>query len=176
VNLQQLIALPLDQAIEELGMFDSYRRTEAMVHVMFAARNPADRVRIFLEWANMCDAPWPWRSIIADLMRQACSKISLADVLPPNVRSFYNKLPDLVSIWRGCEQGQERGLHWTTDRSTAEKFASGRRYVNPRPTLVRAQIPKQHIFAVFLDRDESEIVLDPRRLRQLSAFPHQRPS
>jgi hypothetical protein len=109
--------------------------------------------------------------VIADLLRQAISKIILADVLPPDARSFYESLPDLVSVWRSCERGRERGLHWTMDQATAEKFAGGRRCINSRPTLVRAQIPKRHIFAIFLDRDESEIVLDPRRLRKLSTAP-----
>jgi hypothetical protein len=171
MNFRQLVALPLDQASKELGMFDSYSRTEAMVRVIFVARNAADRMRLFLEWGNMCDAPWPWRSVIADLLRKACSEISLAEILPRDARSFYDALPDPVSVWRGCEQGRERGLHWTTDRATAEKFAAGRRCTNPRPILVRAQIPKRHIFAVFLDRNESEIVLDPRRLRKLSTAP-----
>jgi hypothetical protein len=167
MNLQRLGALPLDQASKELGMFDSYSRTEAMVHVMLSARDAAHQLGIFLEWGHRCDAPWPWRSIIADILRRACSKIRLADVLPPDGRSFYDQLPDLVSVWRGCERGRERGLHWTMDQATAEKFASGRRCINPEPTLARAQIPKRHILAVFLDRDESEIVLDPRRLRNL---------
>jgi len=47
-------------------MFDSYSRTEAMVHVMLTARREAaDQIKVFQEWGNMCDAPWPWRSIIA---------------------------------------------------------------------------------------------------------------
>jgi hypothetical protein len=111
------------------------------------------------------------RSIIADMLRRACSEISLADVLPPDERSRYDALPDPVSVWRGCDQGRERGLHWTTDQAIAEQFASGKRCINPRPTLVSAQIPKRHIFAVFLERQEQEIVLDPRRLRRLSASP-----
>jgi hypothetical protein len=146
MNLQQLVALPLDQASKDLGMFDSYSRTEAMVHVMISAQEAADRMKVFLEWGNMCDAPWPWRSIIADMLRRACSEISLADVLPPDERSRYDALPDPVSVWRGCDQGRERGLHWTTDQAIAEQFASGKRCINPRPTLVSAQIPKRHIF------------------------------
>jgi hypothetical protein len=102
---------------------------------------------------------------------QACSKISLADVLSPDERSYCNALPDPVPVWRGCEQGRERGLHWTTYRVVAERFAGGLRCINPRPTLVSALIPKRHIFAVFLERQEHEIVLDPRRLRRLSAAP-----
>jgi hypothetical protein len=176
-KLQRLLALPLDSASNELFMFDSYSRTEAMVYVMSAARSEAaDQIKVFQEWGNMCDAPWPWRSIIADILRRACSKISLAEVLSPEERGFFDALPDLVSVFRGCEQGRERGLHWTTSRAIAEKFAIGQRCTNPRPTLVTAQIPKRHIFAVFANRNEAEIVLDPRRLRRLSASPHQGPS
>jgi hypothetical protein len=70
-------------------------------------------------------------------------------------------------VYRGCERGRERGLHWTTDRAVAEKFAGGRRCINPHPTLVQALIPKRHILAVFVNREENEIVVDPRRLRKL---------
>jgi hypothetical protein len=38
--------------------------------------------------------------------------------------------------------------------------------MNKHPTLVRAEISKQHIFGVFLSRQENEIALDPRRLRR----------
>jgi hypothetical protein len=176
-KLKRLLALPLDRASKELFTFDSYSRTEAMVYVVLSARREAaDQIKVFHEWGNMCDAPWSWRSIIADILRRACSKVSLAEVLPPEARGFFDALPDLVSVLRGCEQGRERGLHWTTSRATAEKFASGQRCINPRPTLVTAQIPKRYIFAVFDNRNEAEIVLDPRRLRRLSASPHQQPS
>lgn len=168
VNLQRLLALPFDQAVHELGMFGSYERTEAMVYVMCSTQNATDQMKVFLEWGNMCDAPWRWRSIIADLLRRACSEVSVAEVLPPDARSIYDALPDLVSIWRGCEQGRERGLHWTTDKAVAERFAKGQRCVNRLPTIAQAQIPKQHVFAVFACRNEHEIVLDPRRLRRLS--------
>jgi hypothetical protein len=62
-------------------------------------------------------------------------------------------------------------LYWTTDRAVAEGFAIGKRYRNRVPTLVHAEIPKPHIFAVFVNREERDIVLNPRRLRKLSAAP-----
>ena len=160
----------------QLQMFGSYQRTEAVVYVMLRAPTRADAVKVFLEWGNVCDAPWAWRSLIADILRRSCAQAAIADALDSEARHFYDSLPRLIPVWRGCEQGRERGLHWTTSRAIAEKFASGQRCVNPRPTLVTAQIPKRHIFAVFAKRNEAEIVLDPRRLRRLSASPHQRPS
>jgi hypothetical protein len=52
--------------------------------------------------------------------------------------------------------------------AVAQQFARGMRFVNEYPTLARAELQKQHIFAVFLDREESELVVDPRRLRKLA--------
>jgi hypothetical protein len=130
-----------------------------------------DTIRVFLEWANICDAPWWNRATIANCLRDAVREVTLADHLDPTEHTFYDALPAVVPAWRGCERGRERGLHWTTDRAVAERFASGRRCVNQLPTLVQAQIPKEHIFAVFVSREESEIVLDPRRLKKLSSAP-----
>ncbi len=139
----------------------------ALVLVMARAPTAADCVRVFLDWGNLCDAPWWNRSCIAAMLRQACARISLPDLLCPADRRFYESLPGIVEVWRGCERGRERGLSWTTDRATAAGFAEGKRCRNKAPTLVRAEIPKQHIFAVFIGRQESEIVLAPRRLRRL---------
>jgi hypothetical protein len=40
--------------------------------------------------------------------------------------------------------------------------------------IAQALIPKAAIFAVFTERNESELVLDPRRLRRLSISDFQR--
>jgi hypothetical protein len=166
--LHRLEGLTFAQAAEELGIFSSYERATALIVVMARAPTAADRVRVFLDWGNLCDAPWWNRSSIADMLRQACAEISLPDLLNPADRRFYDLLPRVVEVWRGCEHGRERGPSWTTDRATAAEFAQGKRCRNKKPTLVRAEIPKEHIFAVFTDRQESEIVLDPRRLRRVA--------
>jgi hypothetical protein len=147
--------------------FDSYSRTEAMVTAMLYSP-PRLRLQIFLDAGNDCDAPWPWRSMIASLLRRALTEVNLVDCLEPAERAYYIALPELVPVWRGCERGRERGISWTTDRAVAEKFATGKRCLNREPTLVRAEIPKPHVFGIFLDRKESEIALDYRRLRKLS--------
>jgi hypothetical protein len=96
---------------------------------------------------------------------------TVADQLPPAARAFYEALPDPVPICRGCDQGRERGLHWTTSRAVAEGFATGKRCLNAHPTLASAEIPKRHVIAVFVCRDENEVVVDPRRLRKLKSEP-----
>jgi hypothetical protein len=155
------------QAANKLGVFNSWERSIALALVLCRAPTPADTMRLFLEWGNVCDAPFANRGIVAERLRWAVSKINVADFLERDARAFYDVLPPVVPVWRGCERGRERGLSWTTDRAVAEGFAIGKRCANEHPTLVRADIPKRHVFAVFVDRSESEIVVDPRRLRNL---------
>jgi len=169
---ETLDGLTFAEATAKLREFDSYNRAVALVLVLCRSPTPADTVRVFLEWGNICDAPWWQRSDFANQLRWAIRKVALADYLEPPARTFYDALPKIIPVWRGCERGRERGLYWTTDRSVAEGFAEGKRFSNKRPTVVQAQIPKPHIFAVFVNRQESEIVLDPRRLRKLSHAPY----
>jgi len=172
---ERLDGLTFAEAAAKLREFDSYSRAVALVLVLCRSPTPADIIRVFLEWGNMCDAPWWQRSEFADQLRWAIRKVTLADYLEPSARTFYDALPEIIPVWRGCEAGRERGLYWTTDRSVAEGFAEGKRFSNERPTVVQAQIPKPHVFAVFVNRQENEIVLDPRRLRKLSHAPYCRP-
>jgi hypothetical protein len=91
--------------------------------------------------------------------------------LRPAARAWFDTLPPMITVYRGSQRGRERGLSWTTDCTVAEGFAQVKRCINSEPTLCTAQIPKRHVFAVFLDRNEREIVLDPRRLRRLQVEP-----
>jgi hypothetical protein len=174
LDVQQLTALvqrgSLDDIVRFLIQFDSYARTEPMTWLLMLAAAQL-RLKIFLEYGNLCDAPWPYRSSIAEYLRQARTEIDLIEVLGPVERAFYEALPDPIPVWRGCERGRERGLHWTTNRALAEDFAQGKRCINKNPTVVAAEIPKQHVFAVFTSRQEEEVVVDPRRLRKLNAMP-----
>ena len=157
-----------DEVKNFLRSFDSYSRTERMALLMRCS-SARRCVEVFLGVGSMCDAPWPYRGPIARVLRKALREVSLVDVLEPEARAFYLALPNVVSVWRGCERGCERGISWTTSQDVAEGFARGKRCVNEHPTLVQAQIPKQHIFAVFVNRNESEVALDYRRLRGLHA-------
>jgi hypothetical protein len=166
--LRRLKGLTFSAAQQQLLEFDSYDRTIALPFVLHRAPTLAERLKVFLDWWHLCDAPWGVRSDLARLLRSACSEVRVADLLSPDARSFYEGLPALVPVWRGCERGRERGLSWTTDRIVAERFATGQRCINQKPTLVLAEIPKPHIFAVFVDRSENEVVLDYKRLRKLN--------
>jgi hypothetical protein len=151
IDWRRLAEASMDETTDYLISFNSYERTAAMALLMSVIANdrPEHCIRIFLNFALMCDAPWNHRSVIADALRRARTQVDWPDLLEPDERAFYAALPDLVSVWRGCEECRERGISWTLDRAVAEGFAQGKRCRNRFPTLARAQIPKPHIFGSF---------------------------
>jgi hypothetical protein len=161
---------PPKEVGEYLLSFGSYQRTEPMYFLMLASV-PRRCLQIFLEWGNTGDAPWGWRSHLSQALRRSLADVALTELLSPDKLTFYTRLPDPTPIWRGCERDRQRGLYWTTSRAVAEDFARGVRCINKNPTLVTAEIPKQHIFAVFTERQEDEVVVDYRRLRRLKTMP-----
>ena len=74
-----------------------------------------------------------------------------------------------VTIYRGCPSERVRGISWTTSLTVAEGFARGHRAIPvPNPVIVSAKVPSEAILAVFVDRNESEVIVDPDTLVDLS--------
>jgi hypothetical protein len=138
---------------------------------MASAGSPREVVKLYLDWGNACDAPWAYRSAFADMLRRALTQVPLRDVLEEPERAWFDGLGPIIKIYRGCEAGRVRGLSWTTEIGVAESFARGKRWSNDRPTLVSALIPREYILALFLSREEREVVVDPRRLKRVSILP-----
>lgn len=79
----------------------------------------------------------------------------------------FASLDDTVTVYRGVTSYNAknvRALSWTLDRETAEWFAHR---FGEDGTVYEAQIDKEHIFALFNGRNESEIVLDPKYLEDI---------
>ena len=58
-----------------------------------------------------------------------------------------------------------RALSWTLDRQTAEWFAHR---FGENGTVYEAQIDKKHIYAYFSGRNESEVIVDPSYLTNIT--------
>ena len=81
-------------------------------------------------------------------------------------REAFDELPDVLTVYRGCSRARASGVSWTLDEEVAQRFTKGHRAIPvPDPVVVVGRITKAEIFGVFIDRNESEIVLDPKRLR-----------
>lgn len=76
-------------------------------------------------------------------------------------RARFDSLPDPVRIYRGCSPKYARGMAWTTDIDTAAWFA----HRLGGNLILTAVHPKGKVLAFFNGRNESEVVIDPRRIK-----------
>lgn len=80
--------------------------------------------------------------------------------------AMYDNLPTTVTVYRGVSRKDRiRGLSWTTNRKVAEWFA--RRFDAETPMLCQARVSKQDVIASFTERNESEVVVLPEKLKDL---------
>lgn len=149
--------------------------SENTVSIMFQmlvnAENREEFWRIFqLGWPT-ADASWEWRTIMKDFLDHHSPA---APFLDGKDKEFFDGLPGVVTVYRGCSSDRVRGLAWTTDIEIARQFARGHRQIEvPSPVVATAQIPKAAIYTVTMDRNEYEVVLNYRRLRRLKTEPYE---
>ena len=87
-------------------------------------------------------------------------------------------LPERITVWRGGDRYRVRkGLSWTMDRSVAESFARGHRFIfNKYPTLLMADIDRSEVALVDSSRNESELILWGPLLKRATRVPYTPPS
>jgi len=87
--------------------------------------------------------------------------------------ALFQELDDIVTVYRGVTSYNAqniKSMSWTLSRDTAQWFAH--RY-GEEGTVYQAQISKDHICAVFTGRNESEVIIDPRHIMELSQVQEQ---
>ena len=83
-------------------------------------------------------------------------------------REQLEELDDTVTVYRGVTSYNAdniKALSWTLEYDTAEWFAHR---FEEDDTVYEAQIPKQHIYALFNGRGESEVIVDPKYLTDIT--------
>ncbi len=91
-----------------------------------------------------------------------------SELMTEQERELLAELDDTVTVYRGVTPRNAkniRALSWSLDYDKAEWFAS--RY-GDGGTVYEAQIEKKHILALFQDRGESEVVVDPKYLTDIT--------
>ncbi len=72
-----------------------------------------------------------------------------------------------MAIYRGGSVGAPRGVCWTTDPAIARFFAY--RGCTTGRAIFSATVPSRGVLGLFFERNESEVVVNPRTLRGLRA-------
>ena len=94
-------------------------------------------------------------------------KANKRTLMDSDERRVYNELPDVVEVYRGVTSYNKRNiraLSWTLDYGVAEWFSTR---FDESGSVYRATVAKEHVFAVFLGRDEKEVIVDPRYLENV---------
>lgn len=77
----------------------------------------------------------------------------------------FDTLPSEFSVYRGIStHGNTNGLSWTLNRETAEWFAKRFSFDGSKGTVIEATAKKEDVLAYFNDRNEQEIVINPKKL------------
>ena len=140
---------------------DSYNRPVVLAEALKEAPTPGHMWGTFEIGLSGCDRmPDEVESdILAVLKAQPLRGVELLNDLN---QTFFDSLPDVITIYRGAQKIRSFGMSWTTDIEVAKLFAKGHRgYRVPDGRIVQTTIKKSDILTVSQDRGESTVVVDP---------------
>src|SRR5262249_32385146 len=126
------------------------------------------------EQLSDCDNVWLWRGVLRKILRSA-SRSELDAMMEPAEREAFARLPERITVYRGCYRINGPGLSWTTDRAIAEEFPKKMRYSRQGDTpLLRTGLVRRDRVVLKLDRNEEEIVAHYVRITGEQALPEHR--
>lgn len=78
-----------------------------------------------------------------------------------NNRKWWDKQPETLKVFRGCEADRWDGLSWTLDRKVATSYAKGHKGIKLKnPIVASTTIPKSFVLFCTNDLGEQEVVWD----------------
>lgn len=101
---------------------------------------------------------------LVDMFKKADQSI----LMDGEEKDVFDSFDDSVTIYRGVTSYNAKNikaLSWTTEYQTAEWFAHR---FGEEGTVYEAQISKEHILAFFNGRNESEVIVDPKYLTDIT--------
>lgn len=160
----------MDKIIEgcdsAIGIYNLIEKQYVMGFLKHAAPylSSEDYSIILADAWSYCDQPnydpnLPKSRLLA-MFRAADPKLLMSD----SERKVFSELDNTVTVYRGVRSARSDGLNalsWTLSRETTVWFAS--RY-GRQGKVYEAKIEKQHILALFLNKNESEVILNPKHL------------
>ena len=167
---QQQMAKIIDDTNDLFRLYHMIEKPYVLGFLKFAAPNlsKADFSTILADaWIRSeqpnHDPNLPQSRLLA-MFRAADPKLLMDD----QERNMLDSLGDTVTVYRGVHSAKSNGfkaMSWTLDQETAAWFAG--RY-GRQGCVYEAKIEKAHICALFLGRNESEVILNPKYLTDIA--------
>lgn len=90
--------------------------------------------------------------------------------------AYYESLPEIITVYRGVSPGRAKdGLSWTDDKEKAIWFANRFATENQQGYLLAGKVDKEDVLAYFNGRNESELVIHPKSITNLTKEYLQKP-
>lgn len=161
VDNQAIPFFTLDWMRKQMMLCDSYSRMEKLLDMSAWADHPESWLRLLGEEWSGCDNIASHADELFNTLLYTfdvgCGPIH--QMMDEAELSAFEQLPDVLTVYRGCYEGNKWGFSWSTSRDVAEGFPFLNRYRHEgRPLLIKASISKQKVAALKLDRGEHEIV------------------
>ena len=156
----------INKADSPFSIYIHITKPYALAFVKFAAPSlgKEDFTRMFADAWVRSEMPNHDPNITRREMLSMFRSADPALLMDPEERSQLRALEDTVTVYRGVRSsrpGSVKALSWTLSRDTAQWFAN--RY-GKAGTVYEATIEKKHIHALFLGRNEYEVIVDPKYL------------
>lgn len=113
-----------------------------------------DWLRVLGRYWSRCDNIREYR----DDLQLILGTGQVPEMMTTEELEFYQSLPSIVTIYRGCSFQLRDGASWSVDRNVANSFPFLNRYRVADPVLITATVRKNNIVAIKLDRDEVEVI------------------
>lgn len=102
---------------------------------------------------------WQWHELVPEILLNARPRREA--MMDERERTWLAALPEEVIVFRGHEDNNQMGWSWTTDPERAMWFAHRFSSLHDYQQVTVGKVKKADIIAVFLGRNESEVVADP---------------
>jgi hypothetical protein len=169
--------LTLDEGRAAVRYCNSYTRLEVL-HDLAWRMDPGEWLTVLGEEWEVCDNIAVYRDVLvygtpfAALVH--CPREWRHYMMTDDEREALAALPDTMTIFRGCYFHNRHGLSWSLDSTVAEQFPRLWRYQHhTTPLLIEAEIERDQILALKMDRGESEIIAWRPRFRSVSRIERQ---
>lgn len=103
-----------------------------------------------------------WKIMLNDVSRNPTEFRQF--MMDEEERKVFDKLPEIITIYRGCSIHNKMGFSWTLDISVAMTFVNRLRRKREVRYLIKAECNKENVIAYFDGRNEKEIVVDSQQV------------
>lgn len=174
-NLQrwrEYISKKIDRADDVIAVYIMLNKTYGLTFLKYAKQylSAKDLSEILADAWIRSENPNMDANVTKSELAAMFEQADKAALMTDEERKRLSAMDDIITIYRGItpyNAKNVRALSWTTDIKKAEWFANR---FGQSGTVYKTQISKAKVLAYFTSRGESEIIVNPKEIKNLQAI------